>query len=205
MDTPVTDDTGDGEGNGARYTPASSPGAPEAGQDDGSKFEWNVNMEPSPVDGPADIPQAQLGAPAPGRPLQHDTGAMDRASASFNSQVPRGVPRPYANGGAATMGNQGRNGAFDSGLAGDPGSTATASGQDAGESLSGAQFNSQVPPGYSQHSVLQQAQPSANGMSAADYQRMLPGMTKPMPSANGTSSDTYEQALLMRLRGLDSE
>jgi hypothetical protein len=53
-----------------------------------------------------------------------------------------------------------RSGAFSTGLA-----------------QSGERFQSMVPTGFAQHSVLQQSLPSANGMSADDYQRILPGVT----------------------------
>jgi hypothetical protein len=82
-----------------------------------------------------------------------------------------------------------RTGAFGSGLA-----------------QTGEKFNSQVPRGYMQHSVLQQGLPSANGMSQDDYQRILPGVNnggRPviLPSDNGTSSGTYEQNTYLRLNG----
>ena len=62
-----------------------------------------------------------------------------------------------------------------------------------------------LPRQFSQHSVLQTAMPSANGMSAADYQRVLPGLSRPLPSPNGSSQDSYQKSLIMRLSGLDAE
>jgi hypothetical protein len=53
--------------------------------------------------------------------------------------------------------------------------------------------------------VLQTAMPSANGMAAADYQRVLPGLSRPLPSPNGSSADSYQKSLIMRLSGLDAE
>ena len=75
-----------------------------------------------------------------------------------------------------------------------------------GLTQSGARFNSEVPAGFAQHSVLQQSLPSANGMSADDYQRILPGVThggRPyiLPSKNGTSENTWDQTTNMRIQG----
>lgn len=84
---------------------------------------------------------------------------------------------------------EGRTGAFNSGLA-----------------QTGQKFNSAVPGGFAQHSVLQQALPSANGMSSQDAQRILPGMERGgrpvvLPSQNGTSANTWAQNTYLRLRG----
>jgi hypothetical protein len=84
---------------------------------------------------------------------------------------------------------EGRNSAFSTGLSG-----------------TGQRFNSMVPPGFAQHSVLQQSLPSANGMSAQDYERILPGMDKGgrpviLPSQNGTSQNNWEKTTWMRLAG----
>lgn len=84
---------------------------------------------------------------------------------------------------------EGRNGAFQTGL-----------------TQTGQRFNSMVPPGFAQHSVLQQSLPSANGMSAGDYERILPGMNaggRPviLPSQNGTSQNNWEKTTYMRLQG----
>jgi hypothetical protein len=70
----------------------------------------------------------------------------------------------------------------------------------------GEKFQSMVPPGFAQHSVLQQSLPSANGMSSGDYQRILPGMNRGgrpviLPSKNGTSANNWEQTTYMRLQG----
>lgn len=75
-----------------------------------------------------------------------------------------------------------------------------------GLSEASARFMSRVPQGFSQHSVLQQPLPSANGMSGTDYQRILPGINnggRPLilPSKNGTSDNTWEQNTYMRLNG----
>jgi hypothetical protein len=98
---------------------------------------------------------------------------------------------------AGFAGAAGRSGEFATGVIGDPANTASVSSlvQDADR------FNSLVPRQFEQHSVLQTAMPSANGMSAADYQRMLPGLSRPLPSPNGSSQDSYNQSILMRLRG----
>lgn len=68
-----------------------------------------------------------------------------------------------------------------------------------------ARQNAMVPRAFTQHSVLQQQVPSANGMSAKDYERMIPGINvggRPfiLPSQNGIASDTWDQAAIMRLR-----
>ena len=63
-------------------------------------------------------------------------------------------------------------------------------------------FNAAVPRQIGLSSVLQTAMPSANGMSANDYQRVLPGGYM-LPSQNGTSADTYEKAIYMHLQGQD--
>ena len=75
-----------------------------------------------------------------------------------------------------------------------------------GLTQTGEKFNSAVPPGFAQHSVLQQQLPSPNGMSAEDSQRILPGMARGgrpviLPSKNGTSDNTWEQNTYLRLRG----
>lgn len=96
---------------------------------------------------------------------------------------------PEESGGQAPGMPEGRNGAFQSGLA-----------------QTGQRFNSQVPAGWSQHSVLQQSLPSSNGMGADDYARIMPGVNKGgrpliLPSDNGVSSKTYEQNTYRRLQG----
>jgi hypothetical protein len=75
-----------------------------------------------------------------------------------------------------------------------------------GLNQSGERFNSMVPGGFAQHSVLQQSLPSANGMSAEDYKRILPGVTQGgrpyiLPSQNGTSANSWEQNTYRRLQG----
>jgi hypothetical protein len=145
-----------------------------------------------------------------GDPIESDDDGESTAAsvpqARLRSQPsgPGGPSRPYQNG-MSTGGNAGRSDSFNAGAAPNADNAVMAAGQDAAMSLSSEQFNAQVPQAYSQHSVLQQGMPSANGMSAKDYQRMIPGLAKPLPSANGTSQDSYEQSLMMRLRGLDTE
>jgi hypothetical protein len=60
-------------------------------------------------------------------------------------------------------------------------------------------FNAATPRQFSQHSVLQTAMPSANGLSATDAQRMLPGMHTLLPTQNGSSPSSYAQGIYMRL------
>jgi hypothetical protein len=104
--------------------------------------------------------------------------------------------RPYADPGQLG-GNAPRSAEFTTGVLGDPGSTASVSSLNADAD----KFNALVPRQFEQHSVLQTAMPSANGMAAADYERMLPGLSKPLPSPNGSSQDSYQKSLLMRLSG----
>ena len=70
-----------------------------------------------------------------------------------------------------------------------------------GLNQTGEKFNSMVPPGIRQSSVLQNPFRSGNGMASADAERLIPGMSAPMPSPNGSSDGTYQQSLYMRLRG----
>lgn len=75
-----------------------------------------------------------------------------------------------------------------------------------GLNQTGERFNSMVPEGFAQHSVLQQSLPSANGMSATDYERILPGVTQGgrpyiLPSQNGTSANNWQKTTYMRLQG----
>lgn len=70
----------------------------------------------------------------------------------------------------------------------------------------GAKFNSATPKGFAAHSVLQQQLPSANGMGADDYARIMPGVNKGgrpliLPSDNGVSKNTYQQNTYRRLQG----
>lgn len=98
-------------------------------------------------------------------------------------------------------GAAGRTGEFSTGITGDPGNIASLSSLNADAD----RFNAMVPRQFSQHSVLQTAMPSANGMLAADYQRVLPGLSRPLPSPNGSSQDSYQKSLIMRLSGLDAD
>lgn len=75
-----------------------------------------------------------------------------------------------------------------------------------GLTQSGERFQSQVPPGFQQHSVLQQSMPSENGMSPGDYERILPGVNKGgrpfiLPSQNGTSEGNWQKTTWMRFAG----
>jgi hypothetical protein len=75
-----------------------------------------------------------------------------------------------------------------------------------GLSEASTRFMSRVPQGFAQHSVLQQSLPSANGMSAQDYERILPGVNnggRPviLPSQNGTSAENWQKTTYMRLNG----
>jgi hypothetical protein len=97
-------------------------------------------------------------------------------------------------------GNAPRSAEFATGQTGDPGNAASSLALNADAD----RFNAMVPRQFSQHSVLQTAMPSANGMSATDYQRVLPGGVT-LPTANGSSQDSYEKSLIMRLSGLDAE
>ena len=116
------------------------------------------------------------------------------AGGGFNSA---GQPsRPYSSP-EMTGGNAGRTAEANKGLFGDPDSAAGVS----SEIADSARYNAMVPRQFSQHSVLQTAMPSSNGMSMADYQqRMLPGGSM-LPTANGSSEDTYQRSLVMRLQG----
>ena len=64
-----------------------------------------------------------------------------------------------------------------------------------------ARYNALVPRQFSQHSVLQTAMPSSNGMSETDARRMLPGLSTLLPTQNGSSPSSYEQGIYMRLAG----
>ena len=113
-----------------------------------------------------------------------------------------GMPtRPYSAPEQVPAGAAPRSAEFTTGQVGDPGNTASVSSliQDADK------FNALVPRQFEQHSVLQTAMPSPDGMAAADYSRMLPGLSKPLPSPNGSSQDSYQKSLLMRLSGQDAE
>lgn len=101
--------------------------------------------------------------------------------------------RPYSS--PSTAGAAPRSQEF---ITGDLGNTASVSSLNADAD----RFNSLVPRQFSQHSVLQTAMPSVNGMSAADYQRVLPGLSRLLPSPNGSSQDSYQRSLIMRLSGL---
>ncbi len=117
----------------------------------------------------------------------------------MTAPVASGQPtgRPYGSP-SDLDGNSGRQGEFLTGYAG--------SGDLAGNASINAdseRFNALVPRQFSQHSVLQTAMPSANGMSETDARRMLPGMHTLLPTQNGSSADTYEKAIYMRLQGQD--
>lgn len=98
-------------------------------------------------------------------------------------------------------GSPGRSGEFNTGITGDdPGNSPTALGQDS-LNVNAQQFRDQIPGRVVQTSVLQNPMKPMNGMAESDYQRMLPGMSRPMPSSDGSSTDTFNQSLLMRLQG----
>jgi hypothetical protein len=108
-----------------------------------------------------------------------------------------GQPSRTYSGPGQPGGNAPRSVAFATGQIGDPASAASVSAVNSDAD----RFNAMVPRQFSQQSVLQTAMPSANGMSANDYQqRMLPGGSM-LPTANGSSADTYEKSLVMRLQG----
>jgi len=109
--------------------------------------------------------------------------------------------RPYSSPDQVPAGAGFRSQEFATGQLGDPGNTASA----LALNDDADRFNSLVPRQFSQHSVLQTAMPSANGMSAADYQRVLPGLSRPLSSPNGSSQGSYQKSLIMRLSGLDAE
>jgi hypothetical protein len=75
---------------------------------------------------------------------------------------------------------------------------------DVGLNQDSVRFQAKVPSGVVQSSVLQPYRPSDNGMSAQDYQRVLPGGMI-LPTANGSSAATYEKAAFMRLQGQSNE
>jgi hypothetical protein len=103
--------------------------------------------------------------------------------------------RPYGSP-ADLDGNSGRQGEFLTGYAG--------SGDIAGNSsiiTNSARWNAATPRQFSQHSVLQTAMPSANGLSDRDAQRMLPGLSGLLPTQNGSSSSSYAQGIYMHLAG----
>jgi hypothetical protein len=112
-------------------------------------------------------------------------------------------PRPYATPDQVPDGAEFRSDAFRTG-ANQSGDIAPSAGQDPGLNLSQQQFAAQIPGRVIQTSVLQPANPvSANGMAAADFERVLPGMSGPMPSSIGFSTKSYQDSLFMRLQGRD--
>jgi hypothetical protein len=93
----------------------------------------------------------------------------------------------------------GRNEAFGQGRLGTPAHVASSL------NLDSAVFNSQVPGRFTPRSVLQDVnQRSANGMSAQDYGRVLPGGYQ-MPSMNGSDESSYQQASMMRMLNRSNE
>lgn len=93
---------------------------------------------------------------------------------------------------------------FGLGMTGDdPGNSPTSAGQDAGLNLNGQQFAAQVPHGVRPTSVLQSLRPSMNGMSAQDYERVLPGGYT-LPTQNGQSASSWETSNYLRMQGQDS-
>lgn len=61
-------------------------------------------------------------------------------------------------------------------------------------------LDSQVAGSWSPQSVLDPVRSSGNGMSSADYERVLPGNVR-LPSMNGSSTGSYNAAKYMRLMG----
>jgi hypothetical protein len=96
---------------------------------------------------------------------------------------------------------------FSSGQAGDPGDIATSAGQDSQLNLNAQQFAAQVPDRVIQTSTLQSPMPSANGLSAQDAERMLPGGQpgRPimLPTQNASSPDSWQKSIYMNLQGED--
>ncbi len=68
-----------------------------------------------------------------------------------------------------------------------------------------ARYNAMVPKSVVQSSVLQPSRVSMNGMSSSDYERVLPGMSKPLPSSIGSSTQSYQDSMFMRLQGLAAD
>ena len=101
------------------------------------------------------------------------------------------------------QGAESRAQSFGTGLAGDPGSAASALSLNA----DAEHWNALTPHQVGLHSVLQTAIPSGNGMSAADAQRLLPGQlgqAMMLPSQNG-SSPARQKAIYMRLADQSNE
>jgi hypothetical protein len=165
----------------------------------------DLGIDRDPAEVPDDLgitrsPSASARPPAltDGYGITYDQGASARPPALTNDGAPT---RPYSTPGQLG-GNAPRTPQFSTGISGDPGSAAGS----LSEIADSDRYNAMVPRQFSQHSVLQTAMPSANGMALGDYeQRMLPGLSKPLPSANGTSQDSYDKSLIMRLNGLDAQ
>jgi hypothetical protein len=114
-----------------------------------------------------------------------------------------GPARPYST--HQLGGNTPRSAEFATGTTGDPGSAVTMTTRaSTGLTEDSLQFNAMVPGGVKPASVLQPLRPSMNGMSAADYRRVLPGGYT-LPTANGQSTSSYEASLPLRLSGLNAE
>lgn len=93
----------------------------------------------------------------------------------------------------------GRNAAFGQGRLGSPAHVASSLNYDS------AVFNSKVPGRFTPQSVLQSLnQRTSNGMSAQDYERVLPGGYT-LPSMNGSDESTYRAASMMRMLGRSNE
>ncbi len=109
--------------------------------------------------------------------------------------------RPYASPDQVPDGAEFRSDAFRTG-ANQTGDIATSVGQDPGLTVNAEQFASQTPGHVIQTSVLQPVNPvSDDGMATADFNRMLPGMSRPLPSPVGSSQDSYQKSIMMRLQG----
>ena len=73
-------------------------------------------------------------------------------------------------------------------------------GQSGGLAADSARYNAMVPRESVPQSVLQNPRTSMNGMSAGDYERVLPGGLT-LPTAKGSSEQSYQQSMILRLRG----
>jgi hypothetical protein len=129
--------------------------------------------------------------------INYDPDASGRSPATSDNGLPT---RPYA---APDQlgGNAPRSAEFNTGINGDPGNAASSLALNADAD----RFNAMVPRQFEQHSVLQTAMPSANAMSATDYERVLPGsqpgQSVMLPTVNGSSQGSYDKSILMRLQG----
>lgn len=114
--------------------------------------------------------------------------------------------RPYS-GPDQLGGNAPRSVSFETGQAGDPDNTATATVRpNVGLTADSLQFRAQTPAGYRPSSVLVpiMKNPGGNGMSASQAALRFPDGTS-MGNANGISADQLESAALLKMSGLNSQ